>query len=185
MSAGMECKITFTSSKRPRGFTLVELMIAIAISSLVLAALTSFVLFSMKSFAAMFNYVDLEQKSQNAVNTLTREIRQAQALTYFTTTELAFRDYDSNLLTYSWSPNSRALVRVKNGETKALLTECDNLSFDIWQRSPIQGTWSNYSATIVTNTKLVNVSWTCSRKILGATLNTESVQTAKIVIRNN
>jgi hypothetical protein len=33
------------------------------------------------------------------------------------------------------------------------------------------------------NCKLVSVSWICSRSILGSRLNTESVQTAKIVIR--
>ena len=32
--------------------------------------------------------------------------------------------------------------------------------------------------------KLVSVSWRCSRTILGQKVNTESVQTAKIVIRN-
>jgi hypothetical protein len=32
--------------------------------------------------------------------------------------------------------------------------------------------------------KLVDVSWLCSRKILGRKVNTESVQTAKIVMRN-
>jgi hypothetical protein len=31
---------------------------------------------------------------------------------------------------------------------------------------------------------MIDVSWKCSREILGAKINTESVQTAKIVIRN-
>ena len=34
-----------------------------------------------------------------------------------------------------------------------------------------------------TNCKLIAVSWVCSRTILGSKMNTESVQTAKIIIR--
>ncbi len=32
--------------------------------------------------------------------------------------------------------------------------------------------------------KLINMSWKCSRTILGSKMNTESVQTAQVVLRN-
>jgi len=181
----MDSKITSSRAKRAGAFTLMEMMVAMAVSGLALGAMATFVLYSARSFNAMFNYADLEQKTQIAVNTLSREIRQAQAVMYYATNELIFRDYDGNLLTYSWNPTSRALVRVKNNQAKVLLTECDYLAFEVWQRSPIQNTWSNYPTLAITNAKLVSVNWRCSRTILGVTMNTETVQNSKIVIRNN
>jgi molybdopterin biosynthesis enzyme len=180
----MEFRTTSTKPSRRSAFSLVELLVAIGLAGLLVTAIASFVLYSARSFAAMFNYADMEQKSQVAIDTLSRDIRQTAAVTHYTTNELVFRDYDDKLLTFSWTPESRALVRVKEGVTKVLLTECNYLRFDVWQRTPIQNTWSNHPTAIVTNAKIVNVSWTCSRKILGAELTTESVQTSKIVIRN-
>ena len=37
--------------------------------------------------------------------------------------------------------------------------------------------------TTATGAKLIKLNWTCSRTILGQAVNTESVQTAKIVMR--
>lgn len=182
----MVCRTTSTEQRRqPRqGFTLVEMMVAMGIASLAFAALGSFILYSGKSFAAMFNYVEMEQRSQYAIDSMGREIRNSFYVASYSTHAITLRDGDGELLTFSWSPSSRALVRVKGGATKTLLSECDYIAFSVWQRSPISGTWDNYSTATVTNAKLVNVNWRCSRKILGATVNTESVQTSKIVIRN-
>jgi hypothetical protein len=40
------------------------------------------------------------------------------------------------------------------------------------------------TASTPSQVKLISVSWRCSRTILGAKVNTESVQTAQICIRN-
>ena len=64
-----------------------------------------------------------------------------------------------------------------------LLTECDQLSFAIFQRNPSNSVYDYFPTATATNCKMVNVNWTCTRKILGSAVNSESVQTAKIVIR--
>lgn len=160
-------------------------MVALAISGIAFAALGSFTLYSGKSLAGMVNYVDMEQKSQLAIDTMSREVRNCLALTDYATNSISLRCLDGTRLTYSWDPGSKALVRVKDGEgAKVLLKQCDYLSFAVWQRTPISGTWDNYTSSSITNAKLVNVSWKCSRRIMGIAMNTESVQTSKIVIRN-
>ena len=54
----------------------------------------------------------------------------------------------------------------------------------MFQRNPIGGTFDQFTNTLTAATcKLVQVSWVCSRKILQGKVNTESVQTSKIVIR--
>ena len=83
-----------------------------------------------------------------------------------------------------YDANSQTLTRIKTGEaTTTNLIGCDSLSFSIFQRTPSNNTFQPYPTTMVTKTKLVELTWNCSRKVLGATANTEGMQSAKIVIR--
>jgi hypothetical protein len=64
------------------------------------------------------------------------------------------------------------------------LRGCQDLSFSIFQRNTASGTFDQFPATLTNNAvKLVQLNWTCQRTVFGR-LNTESVQSAKIVIRN-
>lgn len=171
------------SRKKSQGLTVLELLITSGIASVVFAATASFWIFSARSFVALGNYSDLDKASRNALDTLSKEIRQARSLTTFSSTSLTFQDYDSTPLTYTYSPSAHTLTRTKNGSSKVLLGQCDYLNFDISQRNP-SNSFTFYPATNASLAKLIDVSWKCSRTILGAKINTESVQTAKIVIRN-
>lgn len=172
------------------GFTLSEMSMAIAVSSIILTALLSFTVYAAKSFVAIENYVDLEQKSQNALDTMTRDIRETQCLSNYTTrvvsgqtvtNSLTFHDFDNQPLTFIFTNN--VLERVKGNTSTMLLTNVEFLTFQIFQRNPIPEQWEQYPAGDIATCKLISVSWICSRTILGSRLNTESVQTAKIVIR--
>ena len=179
----MDCKTT-SITKRCAGVSIIETWFAVGIFALLMAALASFCLYTSKSFAGLINYVDLEQKSQMALDTMTKEIRQTQCLTSITNNQLIFLDGDNVALSYTYNPTTRTLIRGKGGTNKTLLTECDFLCFSNFQRNPVEGAYEQYPVTISpTNTKLVSVTWVCSRQIIGSKLNTESVQTAKIVIR--
>jgi type II secretory pathway pseudopilin PulG len=173
-----------------RASTLVELLVSVGIGSIVLVAVATLSIFSSRSFVALGNYMDLDKASRNALDNMTRDVRQTVRLTSFATNELVFTDYDNSPLTFSWNPNTKLLTRTKNGATKVLLSQCDYLSFQISQRNPIPGQFNFYPATNTAGIydpglcKLVDVSWRCSRQILQKKVNTESVQTAKIVLRN-
>jgi len=176
--------------QRNRGVTLPELMFTLAIGALLGLAVLSFSLYAGKSFAALTNYVDLEQKSQIALDSMTREVRQVnRVLSYGTmtwkgqtiTNTLTFEDSDGQALTYMFT--NEVLFRSKAGVNRVVLTNCDFLTFQVFQRNPIGGAWDQWSTTVATNSKLISVSWVCSRNILGSRMNTESVQTAKVVIR--
>ena len=164
--------------------TLVELLIATAIGSLVAAGLASLTFFTARSFSAMANYVDLDHRSRMALDTMSKEIRQASRVTQADSTSLTF-EYDGGQLQYVYNGAAKTLTRLKNGvpDAKPLLEECDSLTFSIYQRNPIGGTYDQYPTATATTCKLVQLRWICSRKILGVTKNTESVQSAKIVIR--
>lgn len=170
---------------RSGGFTLVETMVATGISSILLVVLASFSFYSARTCAAMGNYSDLETQSRQALDRITQQIRQAQCLTAFSSTKLTFRDADGGVLAFEFNPDARTLAREKDGASQILLEGCDYAKFEIFQRNPIAGTYDAYPTAAPDTCKLIQVSWVCSRSLLGVRANTESVQSAKIVIRKN
>lgn len=177
-------------SRRQRaGMSLVEMMIAMALASIILATVASFAIFTARSFVALSNYGDLDRMSRNALDVLTRDIRESQALTAFTANKLTLKASDSSTLIYEYAPSAATFTRKGATTTTVLLTGCDLLTFEVYQRTPMPG-FQFYPATNSSGainpatSKLIDVSWRCSRRILGQKVNTESVQTAKIVMRN-
>src|ERR1041385_5015342 len=106
----------FTKLHRNRqsGFTFMEMMVGFTVSGVILTALLSFIVYAAKSFAALENYTDLEQKSQIALDRMTRDIREAQYLSnatpstingQYVTNCLTFWDADNTPLTYNYTNN--------------------------------------------------------------------------------
>lgn len=186
----MVFSITYTDRRRGRvgdelGMTLPELIVSVGISSLIALGMSGLMFYSSRSLAALANYADLDHRSRVTLDIMSRDIRQAKRLADHTETKLTFEDYDGGTLSFVYDPQGRTLTKVKNGvaESKPLLTECIQLKFSIYQRNPIGGTYNQYAAASPTTCKLVQLQWTCSRKIFGVEKNTESVQSAKVVIR--
>ena len=169
--------------QRQAGSTLIEMLVTMVIGLLVTATVASLSIYGGRSFAAVANYIEMETDSRNALDTMTKDIRQATYLTGFTTNQLTFDDYDGQPLVYNYSPGTKTLTKIKGTSVKVLLSGCDSLEFSVFQRTPIGGTDEAYPASSNETAKLIQVRWLCSRQIFGSTINTESVQTAKIVIR--
>jgi hypothetical protein len=181
----MKLILSLSPARRCAGMSLVEMMIAVTLGTLAFAALASLSLFTARSFVASGNYADLDRRSFVALDTLSRDIRQSRDLLDFATNKLTLKDNDNATLVYQYTPSTGLLTRSKNGTNTVLLEQCDFLNFAIYQRNPTNGwAWYPVKSNLTSTAKLIDVSWKCSRKILGAKVNTESVQTAKIVIRN-
>jgi hypothetical protein len=90
-------------------------------------------------------------------------------------------DSDGTELSYVYTND--VLMRVKGSAQTMLLTNVDYLTFQLYQRNPKIGQWAQFDAGDIATCKLISVSWVCSRSLLGTRINTESVQTAKIIIR--
>ena len=93
---------------------------------------------------------------------------------------------------YTWNGTDRTLICAKTGQpAETYLTECERWDFALYQRTP-QSNQTNvfFPATNRFGTpdpslcKLIDMSWKCTRSILGQKANTESVQTAQVVLRN-
>ena len=173
--------------------TLVEILLATMVSGLLFAAVMSMTSFSARSFAALSNYVDLDRKSRNALDRMSQDIRQADVLTNFTSNTLVFQtttltNTNKVNLTYTYSPSAKTLTRTFNGQSKILLTGCNYYHHDVFQRNPTNATFNQYPLDDPSRpdlAKVIQLTWICSRDILGHSANTESVQSAKIVIRKD
>src|SRR5258708_18039169 len=182
----MASKITsIEPNARPRraAFVLSEMIVAIGITSLLMVGLVAFFMFAGQSFAAMFNYADLDGANRIAMDTLTTDLGECNKLTACSTTILTLQDYDGVALIYTYDATAKTLVRTKGASTSTLLKGCTSLTFTICQRNPVGGSYDVYPAATPLTAKVVNISWICSRSIFGNNINTESVQTARIVIR--
>jgi len=169
---------------RRSAFVLSEVIVATGITALLMVGLVAFFMFAGESFAAMFNYSDLDGANRIAMDTLTTDLRQCNKVKICTTTSLTLEDYDLSILTYTYDPAAKTLVRTRNGASATtLLKGCTSLTFTICQRNPVGGSYNVYPAATPATAKVVNISWICSRSIFCNSINTESVQTARIVIR--
>ena len=172
--------------------TLVETMVGAATLVLVVVGVMTFSFFTARSFAAMTNYVDLDTKSRNALDRMTTEIRQADMLTAASDTNLTFQTTDPtsgavHTLQYSYDRTKKIVTRAFDTQTSTLLSECTVWNAALCQRNATNATFGNAFSAIATSRpdecKVIQLTWVCSRNILGKMANTESVQSAHVVIR--
>ena len=172
-------------------------MFAAAVGSIIVAFVASLWSYSSRSFLTMGNYTDLDAKSRRALDLMSRDLRAATDVTAFQKSSTLKSITISNAtagtqVTYTWSASPRTLVCQKPGQAdQTYLTECDRWDFQLYQRTPQMG--GNYVFFPATNSagdydlsvcKLINMTWKCTRTILGDKVNSESVQTAQVVLRN-
>jgi hypothetical protein len=167
---------------------LFELVVGIGVAMLLFLGVIAFTMFCSRSFAALYNYVELDDVNRVAIDQITRDVRQANRVAYFAPDgkSLTLQDGDAagTAITYVYNANSRTLTRTRGVETTVVLRECDSLAFWIGQRNTDVGGYDVFPvATTLETAKVVNVRWVCSRSLFGHKANTESVQTARIVIR--
>jgi prepilin-type N-terminal cleavage/methylation domain-containing protein len=179
-----------------RGFSLMEMLIVMGLGGIVLAMTLTTFSYSGTSFAAMGNYSDLDRKSRNALDVISREIRNSSSLSSVGSSpkSLTFTNNTTGKsVTIAYDSTRKILTFAKTGQaTQTLLTSCDQWDYSLYSKVPylttsnitFYGATNGAGATDINACKLVNMTWKCSRSILGSSRNTESIQTAQIVLRN-
>jgi len=181
----MEFRTTFTKPGRSRraGFTLVELLIATGLSGLLLAVCASLSLYTARAIASMTNSVDLNARSRHAIDVMSQKLRQASDVKSFSPTSVTV-NYDGKPLTYSYLADRRALVENDAGVKTTLVEDCDGLAFSLYKRNPLSNSFGQFPVMTATNeAKVIQVSWFCSRTLVGRKSGAAEMVSTKIVLR--
>jgi Tfp pilus assembly protein PilW len=175
-----------------RAWTLVEMLVAVGISAICGMALMGTYIFSVKSMASMYSYAVLDAYNRQAMDLLTREIRQSKQVVAYTTNSITILTANSDgssgpKVTYSFNPTAKTMLRSStDGTSKVLLNNCSLLQFDLFTRCPSNAVFGSFPVAINnwSNTvKVLQLTWKTSIIQPSAVANSENVQTARIVIR--
>lgn len=161
---------------------MVELLITLAIGGALLATVAMLSTNFMKSVAFLTDSVELDAKSRIAFDRLSREIRQCDGVAACTANELVLR-LGSNRVSFVYNPDTRHLMRNTSTNTELYLGSCDYIRFDLFQRNLKSESYDHYPAATPESCKVVQISWICSRELLGFRASTATMQSAKVVIR--
>jgi hypothetical protein len=138
-----------------------------------------------RSVAFLSNAVDLDAKNRLAIDRISREIRQCDGVDSAWNNGIVLR-VGTNLTTFEFHPDTRQLTRADDTGTEVYLKGCDYIRFDLFRRnsSLLSGRYDEYPTGTTTNGKIVQISWVCSRRLLGFAANEGRMQSARVVIRN-
>lgn len=177
--------------------TLIEIMAAVMVGALVCAAAIFTLVFSLRSYQALTNYQSMNARSRAALDYLSTDIRQANGCTTNATfSASSFTLIGTNpvsllpcTIRYSYNSTNTTLTRTyiesTNTQTKVLLTNLTSFAFSYFIRNPITaqfGVFTNDSGR-ADLCKLIQVDWSCVRTNYGSPVDSQSGESARIVIR--
>lgn len=166
-----------------RGWSLIETLVATAIGTFVAGSIVTTGVTLSDTMVAIGNYCDLNRASRTTLDTMSADLRNTASVTQVSSSSVTVSNFlTGEVIGYTWD-GSNCVTRTFNGGSQVMLKNCDYFSIANFQRNPTNN-FQFVPASSAATTKLISVSWHCSRQILGAKLNTESVQTAQICIRN-
>jgi prepilin-type N-terminal cleavage/methylation domain-containing protein len=103
------------------GFTLVELMIAMSLAGLVLAAVLGTYLQLIRSGLQLSRHAEMESQARIALETLGNDLRNSKSLIWHSDTDITLTvvasDGSTSEVTYAWTPGSQSLFSVPGGSS--------------------------------------------------------------------
>jgi uncharacterized protein (TIGR02599 family) len=165
----------------PSGFTLVEVMVSVAVSALTLTATLAVVLFITRTGIATGNYVGQTADARRALETIARDLRQASACTYNSATSLTLTVPDrylanGNQITYTYDGSSN-LNSVVGSTTTTLCKNVTGATFSCFTRD-------NVATTTAGSIKLVRLKLNLKQTALTTVAQDTLTVAASVVLRN-
>lgn len=202
----MVFKNTSIEPSRTAAWTLPEMMVALTILATIIAgSVLSFSIYGSQSLAAIYNYTELDMQSQNALDRITKEVRQCTSFIDAMTTTWKgqtitnhIRFWQTNTsgngvcLVLWYEPDTQRLLLRKRQRPGGgtvysdtyILENCNYLNFSLYQRNTISNSFNQFPYRQSSNTmKLLLVNWVCQKRLVRSIYNTESVQSMRVVLR--
>lgn len=171
---------------RTAAFTLAEVMVASAIGSLILGAIMTTYVFSLRGFQAISNYTEIHADGRMAIDHFARDVRGVYQITSFNPSNLVVRiptAFSSSggvtsYKTVTYSMNGGALYRTDSstGRTSRLATNIHQLTFSLYDRL-------GNPTTLTSNAKGIQVDIRL-RKYVVSQIQSEDYLSARLNMRN-
>lgn len=179
-----------TNCNKRFGSTLPEVLVASGIGAILGVSLLTLWVFSLKSFAGLVNYSVLDAQNREAMDHLTKEVRQARAVKDYvaspTGNRIVLINAQNQEITYDFNAANKQLTRQGGGSSKVLLENCDLLNFHLYQRNPSNANFGVFpvaSGNWTQTVKVLQLTWKTEKKVPSGPVNSENIQTARVVIR--
>ena len=170
--------------RRTRGFTLVEVLVAATLSSIILGGTLSAFLFLGRSGMNLRNYNDMEAQARKSLEVFAQDTRQASSVTWTSADSITMVVNAANIY-YTYASGN--FTRKTSSGTTTLLTGITTFNFSAYD---INGTaitdFSTSTARAEANksTKQIQISLSAARAAQTVTTATNLVLSARYVLRN-
>src|SRR6185436_5580464 len=101
------------------------------LGGLLLAVAAGVYLYSTRSFVDLGNYMEMDGSARHALDVMSADIRQADGVSSYSSNALTLK-VGSNQLAYTFNAAQRTLFREESSVTRTLLTDCDNVHYDLY-----------------------------------------------------
>ena len=180
---------------RSRGFTLVEVLIASALASVVMAAVLTSVIMISRSGYLLNNYIDMENQARTALETIALDARVSQDVAWIRANDtspligITLTDPAGVSIRYDYNSSAGTLSRTTNGATRVLITGIQSLTFSAYKYADATGILIvDPSTTTLTAlngvTKMLQISLSSIRTRTTLADATNNVVSARYVLRN-
>lgn len=177
-------------SARRAGFTLVELLIAMSLSTMIIAGVMTTFLSLSRTSLRMGSYNDMESETRKGLELFGRDARMANAIVWNSATDVSLTVPTSGAdetYRYAYNSTARTFTRTRTTPSAAasqtLFTSVDSLDFKAYKINTATVDLSNLAQAAI-DTKQIQLTINSSRTNSTVALATANVLSARFILRN-
>ena len=173
--------------ERRAGFTLAGTLFNVTVASLLVLGSGTLSTSNLRDLPAMMAFAERNNEEQNVSRLLAQDIRRASSVPNASTHQLVLKvshGYAAETVTYSYDATARIVTRQDHSSSQVLLKNVESFAFSLLQRPAANATEGALIAAAAIDARAITCHWTCSHRVLGAKLSSESFGMGPIVLRN-
>lgn len=170
-----------------RGFSLVEILVASSLATVVMAGVMTAFLFVGRTSVSLRNYADLETQARNAMETFAQDVRMSSGVVWNSAESLTLTIQQGNVsttATYTYDATARTFSRTIGTTTDILITSIRSFAFNAYSIDTTAISLAAPTAATNTATKQIQISLETERINRTLALHTNKVISARFVLRN-